>query len=190
MARIVVSENITLDGVVTDPTGEEGTGHGGWFTKMTDRDREAWAEVEYDEAVRSDAVLIGRRSYEYFAPRWADRPGAWADRFNGMPKYVLTSTPGELTWANSTAVSGDVPEVVAKLKQQYEGDIVVYASSRLVPELVRHNLVDELRLLVFPVVAGTGAALFAGLGALRPLHLVSNTTVGENLLHLAYRPVA
>ena len=190
MARIVVSENITLDGVVTDPTGEEGTAHGGWFTKMTDRDREAWAEVEYDEALSSDAVLIGRRSYEYFAPRWADRTGDWAGRFNGMPKYVLTSTPGELTWTNSTAVSGDVPEVVAKLKQQVEGDIVVYASSRLVPELLRHNLVDELRLLVFPVVAGTGEGLFANLGALRPLRLVSNRTIGENLLHLAYRPVA
>jgi len=189
MARIVVSENITLDGVVTDPTGEEGTAHGGWFTKVIGRDREAWAEVEYDEALRSDAVLIGRRSYEYFAPRWAPRTGDWADRFNGMPKYVLTSAPGPLTWNNCTAVSGDVPEVVAKLKQEIEGDIVVYASSRLVPELVRHNLVDELRFLVFPVVAGTSASLFAELGAIRPLRLIANETIGENLLHLAYRPV-
>jgi dihydrofolate reductase len=189
MARIVVSENITLDGVITDPTGEEGTGHGGWFTRTIDRDREAWAEVEYDEALRSDAVLIGRRSYEYFAPRWADRPGDWADRFNSMPKYVLTSTAGELTWNNSTAVSGEVPTVVAKLKHEVEGDIVVYASSRLVPELVRHGLVDELRLLVFPVVAGMGAGLFASLGALRPLRLIGTRTIGENLLHLVYRPV-
>jgi len=188
MARIVISENITLDGVVTDPTGEEGTAHGGWFTRMTDRDREAWAEVEYDEALRSEAVLIGRRSYEYFAPRWAGRTGGWADRFNGMPKYVLTTTPGPLTWNNCTAVSGDVPEVAAKLKQEFEGDIVVYASSRLVPELVRHDLVDELRFLVFPVVAGTGGSLFAGLGAIRPLRLIANETIGENLLHLAYRP--
>ena len=188
MARIVISENITLDGVVTDPTGEEGTAHGGWFTRMTDRDREAWAEVEYAEALHSDAVLIGRRSYEYFAPRWAGRTGGWADRFNGMPKYVLTTTPGPLTWNNCTAVSGDVPEVAAKLKQEFEGDIVVYASSRLVPELVRHDLVDELRFLVFPVVAGTGGSLFAGLGAIRPLRLIANETIGENLLHLAYRP--
>jgi len=189
MARIVVSENITLDGVVTDPTGEEGTGHGGWFLTTTDRDREAWAEAEYAEALSSDAVLIGRRSYEYFAPRWADRTGEWAERFNGMPKYVLTSTPGELSWNNSTAVSGEVAEVAAKLKQEVDGDIVVYASSRLVPELLRHNLVDELRLLVFPVVAGTGDGVFASLGAIHPLGLISNTTVGENLLHLAYRPV-
>ncbi|MCU7725428.1 dihydrofolate reductase family protein [Actinoplanes sp. KI2] len=188
MARIVVSENVTLDGVVTDPTGEEGTGHGGWFTRTIGRDREAWAEIEYDEALRSDAVLIGRRSYEYFAPRWADRTGDWADRFNSMPKYVLTATAGELTWNNSTAVSGEVPTVVAKLKEEVEGDIVVYASSRLVPELVRHDLVDELRLMVFPVVAGWGAGLFASLGAIRPLRLVSHRTVGENLLHLAYRP--
>jgi dihydrofolate reductase len=156
---------------------------------MTDRDREAWAEVEYDEALSSDAVLIGRRSYEYFAPRWADRPGAWADRFNGMPKYVLTSAPGELTWNNCTAVSGEVPEVVAKLKHEVAGDIVVYASSRLVPELVRLNLVDELRFLLFPVVAGTGSGLFASLGALRPLRLIGNRKIGDNLLHLAYRPV-
>jgi dihydrofolate reductase len=189
MARIVVSENITLDGVVTDPTGEEGTGHGGWFTRTIGRDREAWAEVEYDEALRSDGVLIGRRSYEYFAPRWADRSGAWADRFNDMPKYVLTSTPGELAWNNSAAVSGPVPEVVAKLKQEVERDIVVYASSRLVPELLRHDLVDELRLVVFPVVAGSGTGLFASLGAIRPLRLIGNRRIGENLLHLAYRPL-
>jgi dihydrofolate reductase len=189
MARIVVSENITLDGVVTDPTGEEGTGHGGWFLTTTDRDREAWAEAEYAEALSSDAVLIGRRSYEYFAPRWTDRTGEWAERFNGMPKYVLTSTPGELTWANSTAVSGDLPEVAAKLKQDVDGDIVVYASSRLVPALFHHNLVDELRLLVFPVLAGSGESLVAELGAIRPLRLVTNRTIGDNLLHLAYRPV-
>ncbi|MFF5291441.1 dihydrofolate reductase family protein [Paractinoplanes globisporus] len=188
MARIIVSENITLDGVSTDPTGEEGTTHGGWFTRIDDADRAAWAAAEEDEAMHVDAVLMGRRSYDYFAPRWADRPGSWAERFNSLPKYVLTSSPDPLAWRNSTAVSGDLTEVAAKLKQEVDGDIVVYASGSLIPTLIKHDLVDELRLIVFPVLAGAGRAMLADSGSIRPLRLIESHPIGTNLTHVTYRP--
>ena len=118
MGKIVVSENVTLDGVIQDPTGEEGSRFGGWFDQMSDKDREAWAKVEFEEALGAEALLLGARSYEYFAVRWASRSGEWADRLNTLPKYVVSSTLSDLEWNNSTVLRGDVVNEVGKLKRR------------------------------------------------------------------------
>src|SRR5215813_13562332 len=154
MGKIVVSENVSLDGVVQDPTGEEGFRHGGWFDEFLGGDREAWAEVELAEALGAEALLLGRRSDEYFGTRWSSRSGAWADRLNSLPKYVASSTLVAPVWTNSTLLNGDVVREVSKLKQELDGEIVVYASRQLVQTLIENDLVDELRLIVFPVVLG------------------------------------
>jgi dihydrofolate reductase len=164
MGTIVVSENVSLDGVVEDPTGEEGFPHGGWFDAMTDRDREAWARIECAEAMGAAALLLGRRNDAYFGPRWSSRTGEWADRLNGLPKYVVSSTLTEPAWTNATVLKGDVATEVSELKRALPGEIVVYASRRLVHTLLKHDLVDELRLMTFPVVLGAGRRLFADLG--------------------------
>jgi dihydrofolate reductase len=142
MGRIVISENVSLDGVVQDPTGEEGFRHGGWFGQMSDNDREEWAKVELDEALSAEAVLLGRRTYEYFAPRWSSRTGEWADRLRRLPKYVVSSTLVDPNWGNSTVLKGDVLEKVSKLKHQLNGEIVAYGSRTLVGTLLEHDLVD------------------------------------------------
>src|SRR2546421_2706596 len=144
MGKIVVSENVSLDGVVQDPTGEEGFRHGGWFDQFGDR--EAWAKVEFDEALGAAALLLGRRSYEYFAARWPSRSGDWADRLNSLPKYVVSSSLADPDWTNSTVLKGEAVDEVSKLKRQLDGEIVVYASRQLVRTLMEHDLVDELRL--------------------------------------------
>src|SRR5580700_10623041 len=150
MGKIIVSENVSLDGVVQDPTGEEGFRLGGWF-RIGDKDREAWAKVLLDEALGTEALLLGRRSDEWFAARWLSRSGEWADRLNSLPKYVVSSTLQEPKWSNSTVLNGDVVSEVSKLKQELAGDIVVYASYQLGRTLIEHDLVDELRPFVYPV---------------------------------------
>jgi len=189
MGKIVVSENVSLDGVTQDPTGEEGFRHGGWFGRIGDKDREAWAKMELDEALGAEALLLGRRSDEWFATRWLSRSGDWADRLNSLPKYVVSSTPDEPSWANATVLTGDVADEVSKLKQELDGDIVVYASTRLVHTLMEHDLVDELRLTVYPVVLGAGERLFGETSDSRPLRLVSTQTVGDGLAFLTYERV-
>jgi dihydrofolate reductase len=189
MAKLIVSENASLDGVIEDPTGEEGFSRGGWFTRLAGQDREAWAKVELEEALGSQALLLGRRTYEFFAQRWPFRTGAFADRLNAMPKYVVSSTLRDPAWNNSTVLRGDLATEVAKLKQDLTGDIVVYASGRLVPALLAGNLVDELRLILYPVVLGAGQRLFGPTGDAMPLRLVSTRTVGDNLANLAYELV-
>jgi dihydrofolate reductase len=189
MGRIVVSENVSLDGVVEDPTGEDGFRHGGWFDEFLDGDREAWAEVEYAEALGADALLLGRRSDEYFGTRWSSRSGEWADRLNRLPKYVVSSTLVEPVWQNSTVLRGDVMGEVSKLKQQVDGEIVVYASRRLVQTLMEHGLVDEVRLIVYPVVLGAGERLFGETRDKTPMRLVAGRTVGRGLAHLTYEVV-
>ena len=186
MGKIVVSENVSLDGVTQDPTGEEGFRHGGWFGRIGDKDREAWAKMELDEALGAEALLLGRRSDEWFATRWLSRSGDWADRLNSLPKYVVSSTPEEPSWANATVLTGDVADEVSKLKQELDGDIVVYASTQLVRTLMEHDLVDELRLTVYPVVLGAGERLFGETSDSRPLRLVSTQTVGDGLAFLTY----
>jgi dihydrofolate reductase len=189
MGKIVISENVSLDGVVEDPTGEEGFRHGGWFSQFGDKDREAWAKVEFDEALDAEAMLLGRRSYEYFAVRWQPRSGGWADRLNSLPKYVVSSTLEDPDWNNSTVLTGDVVSEVSKLKQELDGEIVVYASRPLVRTLMEHDLADELRLMVYPVVLGAGERLFGETSDKKPMRLVNTRTVGEGLAHLTYELV-
>lgn len=189
MGKIVVSENVSLDGVTQDPTGEEGFRHGGWFGQIADEDREAWATMELDEALGAEALLLGRRSDEWFAARWLSRSGEWADRLNSLPKYVVSSTLEEPRWTGATVLTGDVADEVSKLKQELDGDIVVYASTRLVHTLMEHDLVDELRLTVYPVVLGSGERLFGETSDSRRLRLVSAQTVGDGLAFLTYERV-
>jgi dihydrofolate reductase len=189
MGRIVVSENMSLDGVVQDPTGEEGFGRGGWFLEVGQKDREEWAKVGLDEALRADALLLGRRSDEFFGPRWTPRSGEWADRLNSLPKYVVSSTLEEPKWANSKVLRGDVANEVSKLKQELDGEIVVIASRQLVHTLMEHDLVDELRLMVYPVVLGSGERLFGETSDKRPMRLLDTRTVGDGLTQLTYERV-
>jgi dihydrofolate reductase len=189
MAKIVISENVTLDGVVQDPTGEEGFRHGGWFSQIGERELAEWAKVEFEEALRADALLLGRRSDEYFGPRWVGRTGEWADRLNRLPKYVVSSTLDDARWSNSTVLKGDVVKEASKLKQELDGEIVVYASRQLVHTLMEHDLVDEVRLMVFPFVLGTGERLFGDTGEKKSMRLLGTRTVGESLAHLRYELV-
>jgi dihydrofolate reductase len=189
MGKIVISENVSLDGVIQDPTGEEGFRLGGWFGQIGDKDREAWAQVELDEALGTEALLLGRRSYEWFAARWASRSGEWADRLNSLPKYVVSSTLEDPDWNNSTVLKGDVVNEVSKLKQRVNGDIVVYASGQLVHTLIGHDLADELRLMIYPFVVGAGERLFGETSDTKPMHLVDTRTVGDGLAFLTYQPV-
>jgi dihydrofolate reductase len=186
MGKIITSENVSLDGVVQDPTGEEGFRLGGWFGDVGDRDREAWVKLELDEALSAGALLLGRRSDEWFATRWLSRSGEWADRLNSLPKYVVSSTLEEARWTNSTVLKGDVVGEVSKLKQEVAGDIVVYASTQLVHTLMEHDLVDELRLMIYPVVLGTGERLFGETSDKKPMRLVHAQTVGDSLAFLTY----
>jgi dihydrofolate reductase len=188
MGRIVVSENVSLDGVVEDPTGEEGSARGGWFLRMTDADREAWAAVGLAEARDAAALLLGRRSDASFAARWSSRIGTWPDRLNAVPRYVVSATLTEPRWSPATVLAGEVVAEVSALRQRIEGDIVVYASIRLVRTLLAHDLVDELRLTVHPVVVGAGERLVAGTDRARAWCLVETRAVGTGLALLTYRP--
>ncbi|MCA2230472.1 dihydrofolate reductase family protein [Nonomuraea aurantiaca] len=188
MGKIVISENISLDGVIQDPAGEEGFGFGGWFDPAT-ADREAWAKALTDEALGAEALLLGRRSYEYFIARgWESRSGEWADRLRSLPKYVVSSTLEDLRWTNSAVLKGDVVNEVSKLKQEVNGDIVIYASGRLVTTLMERDLVDELRLMIYPVVVGAGERLFGKTGDRKPMRLLGTHAVGESLVLLTYQP--
>jgi dihydrofolate reductase len=189
MGRIVVTTNISLDGVVEDPDGREGSERGGRFGQFGAQDLEGWAKVETDEALHSVAILLGRKSDQWFASLWLSRNGEWADRLNTMPKYVVSSTLEEAKWSNSTVLGGDVVEEVSKLKEEIDGDIVIYASYQLVRTLIQHGLVDEFRLVIFPVLLGAGERLFTETGATTPLRLVCCETIGEGLPLLTYEVV-
>jgi dihydrofolate reductase len=186
MGKIVISTNASLDGVVQDPDGQEGFEHGGWFGRFGGADLEVWAGVLRAEALHSEALLLGRRSDEWFATRWSSRTGEWADRLNSMPKYVVSSTLDEAHWGNSTVLAGGVVDEVSKLKQQLDGDIVVYASYQLGRTLIEHDLVDELRLVVFPVVLGAGDQLFGSTSVPKPMRLVEATSIGDGLSFVTY----
>ena len=186
MGKIVVSQNVSLDGVVEDPSGEGGFRHGGWFQQFIGEDFGAWANVELAEAQGAEALLLGRRSDEYFAMRSSSQSGEWVDRLNSLPKYVVSSTLEDAKWSNATVLKGEVISEVSKLKQQREGEIVVYASRPLVRALMEHDLVDELRLTVFPVALGAGERLFGDTSDKRPLRLIATKTIGNGLAHLTY----
>lgn len=184
MGKLIISENVTLDGVIQDPTGEEGTGS--WFTSISDTDREAWAAVEFEEALGAAALLLGRRTYAYFLSRgWPSRPGEWAGRLRALPKYVVSSSAVD-GWGESAVLSGDVVKEVATLKDQVDGDIVVYGSGQLVHTLIRHDLADELRLMTYPVVAGVGTRLFPET-SVKSARLAGTRRVGDGLVLLTYR---
>jgi dihydrofolate reductase len=189
MGKIVLSgpQNVSLDGVVQDPTGDEGSGLGDWFVQYGGKDLDEWSRVALEEALGAEAWLLGRRSYEYFGVRWRPRSGALADRLNSMPKYVVSSTLVDPDWDNSRVLKGDVVSEVSKLKQELEGEIVVPASYQLGRTLIEHDLVDELRLVVFPVVLGAGERLFGGISSKKPMRLVDARTIGDGLALLTYQ---
>ncbi len=189
MGKIVISTNVSLDGVVQDPDGGEGFSRGGWFGTYGGKDLEAWAKVEYGEALGTAALLLGRRSDEWFGARWASRPGEWADRLNSLPKYVVSSTLQDPKWTNVTVLTGGIVDAVTRLKQELDGDIAVYASYQLGRTLIEHDLIDELRLFVFPVVIGTGERLFGETSGTKPLRLTGSRTVGDGLAFLTYEIV-
>ncbi len=189
MGKIVVSENVSLDGVIEDPAGVEGFRRGGWIGRIGDRGREEAAKVALDEALGAEALLLGRRSYEFLAARWPSRSGELADRLNSLPKYVVSSTLEDPTWNNTTVLKGDVVDDVSKLKQEVNGEIVVAASIQLVRTLMEHELVDELRLMVYPVVLGAGKRLFGETSDKKPMRLLDTRTVAGDLALLTYEPV-
>jgi len=186
MGKIVISENVTLDGIVQDPTGDEGFRHGGWFLQVGSDDREAFNKAALDEALGAEALLLGRRSYEFLATRWPSRTGELADRLNSMPKYVVSSTLQDLDWNNSTVMKGDAVKEVSKLKERLNGEIVVPASRQLVHTLIEHDLVDEMRLMVYPFVLGAGERLFGETNDKVPLRLVATRTLGDGLAFVIY----
>jgi dihydrofolate reductase len=186
MGRIVVTEFVSLDGVMEDPGGAESFRHGGWSFEVSRGDE--GNKFKLDETLSSEALLLGRVTYEGFAAAWPSREGEFADKFNTMPKYVVSSSLEEPEWNNSTVLKGDVTEEVAKLKQEQDGDIVVHGSARLVQTLLERDLVDELRLMVFPVVLGSGKRLFDGLSDKKPLRLVDSKVVGDGVTILIYEP--
>jgi dihydrofolate reductase len=188
MGKIVVTEFVSLDGVMEDPGGAESFKHGGWTFEINRGDE--GDKFKLDEALSAEALLLGRVTYEGFAEAWPSREGEFADKFNTMPKYVVSSTLEDPEWNNSTVLKGEVAEEVAKLKQAHDGDVVVHGSAQLVQALVEHDLVDELRLMVFPVVLGTGKRLFGETSDKKRLQLTDSKTVGDGVAILVYRRAA
>jgi dihydrofolate reductase len=187
MGSIVITEFVSLDGVMEAPGGGEDYRHGGWTFEI-DRGAEG-DKFKLDEALNADALLLGRVTYEGFAAAWPSREGEFADKFNTMPKYVVSSTLQNPDWNNSTVLDGDLAQEIAKLKQEQDGDIVVHGSARLVQALIEHDLVDELRLMVFPVVLGSGKRLFGDTSDKKRLRLTDSKTVGDGVAILIYEPV-
>jgi dihydrofolate reductase len=188
MGRIVITEFVSLDGVMEDPGGAEDFEYGGWsfeYSRGDEGDR-----FKLDEAMGSDALLLGRKTYEGFADAWPSREGEFADKFNNMPKYVVSSTLSDPEWTNSTVIDGgDLPGAVAKLKDENDGDVVVHGSARLAQSLLDQDLVDEVRLMVFPVVLGAGKRLFGETSDKKPLKLTDSKAVGDGVAILVYEPV-
>ncbi|WP_216892283.1 dihydrofolate reductase family protein [Nocardia alni] len=192
MGKIVISTNATLDGVVQDPDGQEGFELGGWFHQFVGvEDLEGWAANETEELLGAEALLLGRRSSEWFESRMRDGAEVrvsreWADRMNSIPKYVASSTLEDPRWSNTTVLGGDAVKEISELKRKVAGQILVYGSYQLVRTLLEHNLADELRLIVFPVILGTGLRIFDETTDKKPLHLVDTRKVGAGLLSYTY----
>jgi dihydrofolate reductase len=187
MGKIVVSDNVSLDGVVQDPAGDEGFRVGGWVGLL--KDRPELNRLALDEALGTEALLLGRRSYEWFAARWPSRTGELADRLNGLPKYIVSSTLEGPDWNSSVVLKGDVVKEISRLKHELQGEIVVPASFQLVRTLMEHDLVDELRLKIFPVVLGAGERLFGETSDQKPMRLVDTQTIDSDIAYLTYEAV-
>jgi len=186
MGRIIVTEFVSLDGVMEAPGGDDNFVRGAWTFEF-DRGDDG-NQFKVDETMGSTALLLGRRTYEGFAAAWPERDGEFADKFNTMPKYVVSSTLSNPSWTNTTVLSGDAVDAVRKLRDEEDGDIVVHGSGRLVQTLVENDLVDELRLMVFPVVLGTGKRLFAETTEKKTLQLSESKVVGDGVAIMIYRP--
>jgi dihydrofolate reductase len=184
MGRIIVSDNLSLDGVIQDPAGDEAFARGGWVGAI--QNRPELSRLALDDALGSDAMLMGRRTYEWFAGRWPTRTGALAERLNGLPKYVVSSTLEDPVWNNSTVLKGDLLDEVGGLKSRFGRDILVTASSRIVRTLLEHDLVDELRLKVFPVVLGAGDRLFGDTSATKTMRLINVRCIDADTAYLTY----
>src|SRR5262245_7092501 len=187
MGTIVLSENVTLDGVVQDPAGDEGFRLGGWVGLI--KDSPELNQLALDEALSAEALLLGRRSYEWFAARWPSRSGELADRLNGLPKYVVSSSLEDPGWNNSKVLEGSVVDEVSKLKHAHNGEILVAGSFQLLHTLIEHDLVDQLRLKIFPVVLGAGERLFGETSDKKPMRLVDMRTLAGGVAVLTYQPV-
>ena len=185
MGKVVVSQFISVDGVVEDPGGSENWERGGWAFQFDRGD--VGSKFKLDEVMASDALLLGRVTYEGFAEAWPSRTGEFADKFNGMPKYVVSTTLKDPEWSNSTVIADDVPAAVTKLKQDIDGDILVNGSVQLVQALAEDGLVDEYRFMVFPTVLGGGKHMFGETPAATPLKLVDAKPAGETFI-LIYEP--
>ncbi|MFY9931833.1 MAG: dihydrofolate reductase family protein [Streptosporangiaceae bacterium] len=177
MGKIVISENVSLDGL----------GAGERLLDWVGQIQGEAAKVLLDEALGTEALLLGRRSYDFFAARWPSRSGEYADRLNSMPKYIVSSTLEHPAWSNTTVLAGDMVHEVSKLRQELAGDIVVYGSIQLVHALIEHDLVDELRLMIYPVVLGAGGRLFGETSDSKPMRLVHVQAVGDGLALLTYQ---
>jgi dihydrofolate reductase len=188
VGKIVVTEFVSLDGVVEAPGGGENFKHGGWSFEISRGDE--GDKFKLDETMASEALLLGRVTYEGFAAAWPSRTDefGFADKFNNMPKYVVSSTLKDPDWNNSTVLTGDVADEVAKLKERHDGDIVVHGSPQLVQTLIENDLVDEYRLMVFPVVLGSGKRLFGETTDKKSLRLVDSKVVGDGVSILVYQP--
>jgi len=184
MARIVATEFISLDGVIEDPGGSEDFRHGGWSFEISSGDE--GGQFKVDETMGSEAMLLGRRTYEGFAEAWPGREGEFAERFNTMPKYVVSSTLRDPAWTNTTVLGGDLPAAVARVNEERDGDVVVHGSAQLVQGLLAGDLLDELRLMVFPVVLGSGKRLFGASDDKKTLRLSESRIVGDGVAIMVY----
>ena len=188
MGRIIVTEFVSLDGVIEDPGGAESFKHGGWsfsFSRGEEGD-----QFKLDETLGSEALLLGRVTYDGFADAWPARDDAFADKFNAMPKYVIGSSADPARWNNSTVLEGDPVEAAQRLRDEHQGDIVVHGSAQLAQTLLEHDLVDELRLMVFPVLLGSGKRLFGETSDKKVLRLVDSKVVGDGVAILTYQQAA
>jgi dihydrofolate reductase len=185
MARIVASEFVSLDGVIEDPGGSEDFKHGGWSFEISSGDE--GMQFKVDETMGSEAMLLGRTTYEGFAEAWPERDGEFADRFNAMPKYVVSSTLRDPAWTNTTVVGGDLPAAIARVGEEHDGDVVVHGSAQLVQGLIANDFLDELRLMVYPVVLGSGKRLFGTTDDKKPLTLAESRVVGDGVAIMVYR---
>ncbi len=186
MGRIVVTEFVSLDGVMEDPGGAEDFKYGGWSFEFSRGDE--GDKFKLDEALGSEALLLGRATYDGFADAWPEREGEFADKFNSMPKYVVGTNANAARWTNTTVLEGDPIQAARRLREEHEGDIVVHGSAQLAQTLLEHDLVDELHLMVFPVALGTGKRLFGETSDKKTLRLVDSRVVGDGVAILIYEP--
>ena len=188
-ARIVVTEFVSLDGVMEAPGGEPGFKYPGWTFEF-DRGDDG-NQFKLDETMQADALLLGRRTYESFAGAWPQREGEFADKFNAMPKFVVSTTLKDPEWNNTTVLAGgDATAEVRKLKEDFDGELQVPGSQRLVQELIESDLVDQINLMIFPVVLGTGKRVFGVTSDKKTLRLAESKTVGDGVVILIYEPRA